>query len=429
MYKIPNLVFADRQGNIYDHPHLKMAVRSENYNTVPYELELIELPECSQLYFMPNTHPVAYNPDTANMETFSGGFGVSVFLAPGYLRTFLPAYEKLNDEMLPLYAYTAVGWMDGKFVVPALKVDKDDRWSPKKYDFTDKFRPKVEEMVNKYPDNRLYKQLSNCALEYHCTAAKNVFLSRWECPVPTAPTCNSRCVGCISSQPAECCPSPQNRIDFVPTPQEITELALNHYEKAKHPIFSFGQGCEGDPITVAETIAEAVTMIKKKAPKLTVNFNSNCSDPEKMKMLIDAGVDSIRVSLNSVVKSTYNAYYRPVNYKLEDVFKSIELANRNKVYVSLNLLMMPGINDRQSEVDALMDFLEVYKIDLIQLRNMNIDPDYLFTFLKFEFEEIIGIKNMLKLIRKKHKSLKFGYFNRTSADFYKDFGLPDLKRK
>ncbi len=44
MYDIPNLLFADRQGNIYDHPHLKMTVRSENYNFVPYEIELIELP-------------------------------------------------------------------------------------------------------------------------------------------------------------------------------------------------------------------------------------------------------------------------------------------------------------------------------------------------------------------------------------------------
>ncbi|WP_246798650.1 radical SAM protein [Deferribacter autotrophicus] len=429
LYEIPNLVYADKNGNIYDHPSLKMVVRSENYNFVPYELELIEIPECTTFYYMPDSNPIAYNPETATLEEFSRGYAVSVFLPPGYLRLFLPAYKKTSSLIYPLYAYTAVGWLNGKFVVPAIKVDKDNKWNPKLFDFTDKFRFRVEKLLSKYPNNRLYKQLAKCALEYHCTAAKNVFYGRWECPMPTSPVCNSRCIGCISLQPAECCPSPQQRIDFVPSVEEIVEVALNHYEVAKDPIISFGQGCEGDPIMVADRIAKAVSIIKKKAPELTINFNSNCSDPEKMKMLFDAGLDSIRVSINSFVESTYNAYYNPVGYKLDDVFKSIELANKYGVYVSLNYLMMPGINDRESEVNALLDFLSAYKVELIQLRNLNIDPDYLFERMKFKVEEIMGIKNMLKLIKKKFKHIKFGYFNRPKKDFYKDFGLPNLKRR
>jgi pyruvate-formate lyase-activating enzyme len=406
-----------------------MTVRSENYNFVPYETELIELPDTSRLYFIPNTHPVAYNQETANMEVYTGGTAVSAFLAPGYLRLFMPAYKKLDETILPLYAYTAVGWLNGKFVVPALKIDDDSKWNPKNYDFTDAFRPTVEAVLKKYPENRLYKQLAKCALEYHCTAAKNAFMSRWECPVPTAPSCNSRCLGCISLQPSECCPSPQSRISFVPSPKEIIEVALNHYEKAESPIISFGQGCEGDPITEAETIAKAVSVIKKKAPDLTVNFNSNCSSPEKLKMLLDAGIDSIRVSMNSANHSTYEMYYAPVNYDFNDVLKSIELANRYKVYVALNLLTIPGVNDREGELNTLLDFLSVYKTDLIQLRNLNIDPDLLFSKIKFKTEEILGIKNMLKLIKRKHKNIRFGYFNRTKADFNKDFGYPDLKRR
>lgn len=429
MYDIPSLLFADRQGNIYDHPSLKMAVRSENYNFVPYETELIELPESSRLYFMPNTHPIAYNQDTANMETFSGGMAVSAFLAPGFLRLFLPAYKKLDTEILPLYAYTAVGWMNGKFVVPAIKIDVDSKWNPCLYDYSDAFKPKVQAYLSKYPENRLYRQLAKCALEYHCTAAKNVFMGRWECPIPTAPSCNSRCLGCISKQPAECCPSPQSRIEFVPSPKEIIEVALNHYETAEEPIISFGQGCEGDPITEAETIAKAVSVIKKKAPDMTINFNSNCSSPEKLKLLLDAGVDSIRVSMNSANHTTYEMYYSPVNYDFGDVLKSIELANKYKVYVSLNLLTIPGVNDREGELNTLLDFLGAYNIDLIQLRNLNIDPDFLFSKMKFKTEEILGLKNMLKLIKRKNKNVRFGYFNRTKENFFKDFGFPDLKRR
>jgi molybdenum cofactor biosynthesis enzyme MoaA len=429
MYNIPNLLFADKNGQIFDHPSLKMTVRSENFNFVPYELEMIELPKCSRLYFIPNSKPIAYNQETAKLEEFDGGLAVSAFLDPGYLRLFLPTYKKTKDFFLPLYAYTAVGWMDGKFVVPAIKVDDDSKWNPANYDYTDKLKEKVNPLLEKYPENRLYKHLSHCALEYHCTAAKNVFYRRWECPIPTAPTCNSRCLGCISLQENTSIESPQKRIDFIPTPEEIAEVALNHYEVAKEPIISFGQGCEGDPIVVGDIIAKAVKLIKKSAPDLTVNFNSNCSKPDTMKMLYDAGLDSIRVSLNSVIESTYNAYYEPVGYSLEDVFKSIELANKYNVYVALNYLTIPGMNDRESETNALIDFLNAYKIDLIQLRNLNIDPDMIFTKFKFKTEEIFGIKNMLKLIKKKHKKIQFGYFNRTRYNFYKDTGLPNLKRR
>jgi len=429
MYEIPNMLFADRQGNIYDHPHLKMTVRSENYNFVPYEIELIELPASSRLYFIPDTHPHAYNPDTAGMEVFTGGYAVSAFLDPGYLRLFMPAYKKLSDTVLPMYAYTAVGWLNGKFVVPAIKVDDDSKWNPKNFDYTDKFSAVVNERLEKSPGNRLYKQLSHCALEYHCTAAKNAFIGRWECPLPTAPTCNSRCLGCISLQEDEKMISPQDRIKFIPRVNEIVEVALNHYEVAEEPIVSFGQGCEGDPIVTADTIAKAVKVIKKKAPDLTVNFNSNCSNPEKMKMLFDAGIDSIRVSLNSVVHSTYESYYQPQGYSLDDVLKSIELANKYNVYTSLNLLTIPGVNDRESEAETMLDFLNAYDINLIQLRNLNIDPDFLFSKLRFKKEEILGVKNLLKLIKKKKKNIKFGYFNRTKANFDVDFGLPDLKRR
>lgn len=426
--KVPSMVFANKKGELFDHPYLKMCVSSGGYDFMPYEGELIELPACSRLYFMPDTKAVGFDMKKSQYIE-EDGFAVSTFLPPAYLRLFLPSYRKTSSQVMPLYAYTAVGWLDGKFVVPALKVDDDARWNPSLYDYTDAFKPQVDEFLNTYPENRLYKQLSNCALNYHCTAAKNVFYPRWECPVPTSPACNSRCVGCISLQESECCPSPQDRIQFVPTPEEIAQVALNHASKAERPLISFGQGCEGDPVMAADTIAEAVMLIRQQDKKLTINFNSNCSIPKNVEKVIKAGVDSIRISMNSALDSTYAAYYRPKNYTFADVCKSLEIANQNGTYVSLNLLMMPGVNDRKSETDALLEFLSKYKVDLIQLRNLNIDAELLSSALNLKHDEILGVKNMLKLIKKKNKEIKFGYFNRIKADFNKDFGYPDLKVK
>lgn len=427
MYKIPNLVYANDKGEIFDHPTLKMSVRSGNYDFVPYEAELIRLPKCSRLYFMPNTRPIAYNPETANLVEFKSGNAVSVFLSPGFLRLFLPSYVKTEDYIMPLYAYTAVGYLDGHFVVPAIQVDNISKWNPDNYDFSEKFDEKVKNFIENNPKNRLYEQLSTCATKYHCTAAKNVFYPRWECPIPTAPTCNASCVGCISLQPSESCPSPQIRLNFMPTPEEIADVALRHGEKAEDAIISFGQGCEGDPVMAADNIAKAVKIIKKSMPNLTINFNSNCSIPDKVKMVIDSGVDSVRVSLNSVVEETYNAYYRPRNYTFSDVVKSIEYAKSGNIFLQLNLLTFPGVNDRESQAKPLLDFVDTYKVDLIQMRNLNIDGEYLNSFIKFKPEEIYGLKNLLKMIKKRRPEIQFGYFNRMKKDFYKDTGYPDLK--
>lgn len=427
MYKVPNLVYANDKGEIFDHPTLKMAVRSANYDFVPYEGELIRLPDCSRLYFMPDTRPMAYDQEAANLTEFKGGNAVSVFLPPGFLRLFLPAYRKTKDYIMPLYAYTAVGFLDGHFVVPAIQVDDISKWNPNNYDFSENFDKQVADFLDNNPKNRLYEQLALCATKYHCTAAKNVFYPRWECPMPTSPACNAGCIGCISLQPSECCPSPQQRLSFMPEPWEIADVALRHAEKAQDPIISFGQGCEGDPVLAADNIAEAVKLIKKSMPSLTVNFNSNCSIPDKVKKVIDSGVDSVRVSLNSVVEETYNAYYRPRGYKFADVIKSIEHVKNAGVFLQLNLLMFPGVNDRAGEAAALLSFIDEYKVDLIQTRNLNIDAELLFSYLKFKPDELYGIKNLLKLIKKRRKEIQFGYFNRTKSDFYKNSGYPDLR--
>ncbi|MDR2868985.1 MAG: radical SAM protein [Deferribacteraceae bacterium] len=427
--QIPSLVYANKKGEIFDHPELKMSMRSAEYDFMPYEAELIPLPSCSRLYFMPHTNAVGFDLAKGGFTALDDAHAVSVFLPPAYLRLFLPSYKRISNDIMPLYAYTAVGWLNDSFVVPAIKVDNDSHWHPDLYDYSDKFKVKVEFYLNKYPKNRLYKQLAHCALTYHCTAAKNVFYPRWECPMPTSPACNSRCVGCISLQESECCPSPQVRMDFMPTAEEIAEVACNHAAYAEKPLISFGQGCEGDPVMAADVIAAAVRLIRKDFPKLTINFNSNCSLPDQVAKVLDAGVDSIRVSLNSTIEATYNAYYRPRGYSFANVEASIAAANERGVYVALNLLTMPGITDRKSECDALIDFMSRHKIELIQTRNLNIDAELLYSAIKLAKDELMGLKNMLRTVKKAHKDVKFGYFNRMKDDFFIERGLPDLKVK
>jgi pyruvate-formate lyase-activating enzyme len=430
----PKLLYADSKGNIFDHPELYMAGMNAAETVLPDDLELIPLPEGSRIFTIPETPPVAWDACRnrfATIEEVRQGRksmrvqAVSAFMAPGYVRTLLPACDYSHKKVhLPLWSYTAVGWDEehDRFVVAASRVDTNDNWNPCNYDDR-KLDPLVRRMLAEFPDNRLLIQLARCALDYHCFAAKNLFFRRWEAPIPTSPACNSRCLGCISLQPSDCCPSNHERITFVPTPEEIVELAVPHLREAPDPIVSYGQGCEGDPILQADVITEATKRMKMATSRGTVNFNSNGSMPDRIRVLCDAGMDSMRFSMNSVREEYYDLYHGPVGYGLNDVVESLSVAKEKGLFTMINYLVSPGLSDNVDEVDALVRLIGATGVDMIQMRNLSIDPDYYNRKMGLE-KKGIGMYNMLRRLKEEFPCLQFGYFNRTRENFYP----PDLEK-
>ena len=425
---LPRLLYADERGNIFDHPHLCMAGMSGPESVLPNRVELIPLPEDSRLFTIPSTPPIAWDcrhKKFTAVETVRSGNrqmkvqAVSAFMAPGYLRTLLPACAYRDKRVhLPLWSYTAVGWDEEneQFVVAATRVDGNENWLPRNYD--DRLLdPLVRQRVAEFPDNRLLVQLARCAVDYHCFAAKNLFYRRWEAPIPTSPSCNSRCLGCISLQPSDCCPSNHERIGFVPTPEEICELMLPHLNEADEPIVSYGQGCEGDPIMQAETVAEATRRLKDSTRRGTVNFNSNGSFPDRIRLLCDAGMDSMRFSMNSVQEHLYNRYYRPVGYSFSGVVESVKIAKERGLFTMINYLVSPGVSDQPAEVDALLHFLAETGVDMLQMRNLSIDPDFYNRRMGIKGRGI-GMYRLLETIKREFPRVQFGYFNRTRENFY-----------
>jgi pyruvate-formate lyase-activating enzyme len=425
-FGLPKLVFADAKGQIYDHPYLTMAGMSGPEPVLPEAVELIPLPEGSRLFTIPNTPPIAWdhrrNRHTV-VETAAGIKGqiqaVSAFMAPGYARTLLPACDYSKKQvMLPLWSYTAVGWdqQQEQFVVAATRVDSNSNWNPENYD--DRLLdPLVRQRLQELPDNRLLEQLARCAVDYHCFAAKNLFFRRWEAPLPTSPTCNSACLGCISLQASECCPSNHDRISFVPTVDEIVELALPHLQQAKEAIVSYGQGCEGDPIMQAPMIAEATRRLKNSTSSGTINFNSNGSMPDRVAELCDAGMDSFRFSLNSVLEERYNAYYRPRGYSFNAVRQSLKTAKAAGRFTMINYLISPGLSDAPEELEELKRFVADTGLDMIQMRNLSIDPAYYNQAMGVQ-NRGIGMYNLLKELKREFPQLQFGYYNRTRENFF-----------
>jgi pyruvate-formate lyase-activating enzyme len=419
--EIPSLVYANQKGEIKNFPEIHMAGRSGNFNFKPALEDLIPLPEGSELFLLPDRLPIGISPENDSPVLLDHDpdapgeiiQAVAAFMAPAHTAIHTAAYEPVRSDLapLPLFAYTAVGWHDGKFWVSAFRSDSDCRQDARSFD-NEKIKRKTIQKLAKNPKNRLIQHLGKCCLTYGCPAARNYFLGRWEAPLPTSPICNARCIGCISLQPSGCCPATQDRINFVPKVSEISGIAVPHLKQAQQAVVSFGQGCEGEPLMQASTLEKAIRSIRSKTECGTINLNSNASLPGQVKLLAEAGLDSLRVSLNSARESCHTSYYRPVNFSFADVLKSIDAMKQADKFVSLNYFILPGFTDDPDEFAALCKLIADHQPDLIQLRNLNMDPDWYLDTVKYRPNQApMGISTWLTELKGLFPALRFGYFN------------------
>lgn len=410
----PFLLYSDGEGNIFEDRSLYAVGRSGwDAFAIPAE-EWIELPEGGQLYELPGRKGIGIDVKTGEMRLCEKGWAVAAFIPPAHTGFYLSAYEtEPGAPTLPLFCYTAAGWQNEKFVVPATRIEKDVRQECAGFD-DEKVQDGISRLTQNFPHNRVVSHLANnCALTYHCPAARNYFMGRWECPIPSSPACNANCVGCISFQPEdETIVSTQDRLTFKPTAEEIVEYTVPHLEAAPYPIVSFGQGCEGEPLLMWRTIRESIIEIRKHTSKGSININTNGSDPKAVKALCEAGLDSIRVSTNSARSEVYTPYYRPNNYQFEDIIESLKVVRDFGGWSSINYFVFPGITDSVEEYEALRKLISETGLKMIQWRNFNIDPDwYLGKVGIYQSGETLGMKQLLELIREEFPDLKFGYFN------------------
>jgi pyruvate-formate lyase-activating enzyme len=418
----PKLLFADPKGRVMEHPYLIATLRSGE-ELVPPQDRPIALPAAGRLVHLPGRLPVGLNPETGELELVRemkvGGksfvpTAVGALLPPGYTRTFLPGEVKGDGPILPQWAYTAAAWGKDGPVAWAIHTDTRSHWDPERYS-TPEMKALVEGHLARFPGNRVLKQLKTCALLYRCFTSQNTFYVRDEAAIPASVMCNARCVGCISDQPEDGPPASHERMDDGPSGEEMGAIGLYHLEHAPgRTMVSFGQGCEGEPLTRHKAIAEAIRYMRSRTDKGSININTNASLTQGLGSLFDAGLDAVRVSLNSAVKSLYEAYYKPVKYTWEDVEASIALSRERGAYLALNLLLFPGVTDREGEVQALERLVSKYQVDQVQTRSLCIDPlQYLEVARGMGAGgEQVGIRTLLKRLKAARPGLIIGNFAR-----------------
>jgi pyruvate-formate lyase-activating enzyme len=425
--KFVTAVVSNKKGEIFDLDGYA-AVGMAGPSLVPLTLnDTINMPFGAELMLMPDRKPLLYDIENHRMELLTENpytpgesiFPVAAFNSPGYVISFVSAYnENTNAGFLPLFSYGAVGWHNNKFRTAVIRVDRERRQDLRLMKIED-VASGIRKIQKIMPDNRLAKHLEKCAMEYGCPAAKNFFLGRYEAPLPTSKHCNAHCLGCLSLQKNSDIPHSQDRIDFTPSSKEIAEVALFHIKRVKQSVVSFGQGCEGDPLLAADVIEPAIREIRSKTGQGTINMNTNGSKPKILKNLFASGLDSIRISLNSVRKNCYDAYFRPSGYTFVDVIKGIEIAIKNNKFVSINYLNCPGFTDTPEEVEALIDFINQYPINMIQWRNLNFDPIRYWKFMSAAAERgtPMGMHRVIRQVRESFPDVKHGYFNPPKENF------------
>ncbi len=427
---MPNLLFADDCGRVYDHPGLLAAVRAGDALVRAPERP-IPLPPGAVLTMLPGRRPVGIDPSTRDLvvlrEVKLGRrtivpHAVGATLPPGFTRTFLPAATRSSlstagdAPVLPQWAYTAAA-LDGGPVVWALRTDRRRHWSPTAHSTPD--LPRAVARMLAESANPVYRQLARCALEWRCFTAQNTFYARDEGAVPSSATCNAACIGCLSDQGEGMPPASHERIARPPSADEMAEVALRHLEHARGRVMaSFGQGCEGEPLVRWKEIERAIRLVRARTSRGSLHANTNGSLPAALGRLVDAGLDSVRISLVSASPDLHSAYHRPRGWALADVVRSIRTSKEKGAYVALNLLTFPGVTDREGEVERLCRLVAETGVDQVQTRPLAIDPDVFMGVARGRGAGggPIGIRALVAALRAARPGLVVGNFSRSREE-------------
>ncbi len=427
---MPRLLFADDKGVVYDHPTLRAAARAGDDLLAPTERP-IRLPEGATLVMLPGRRPVGVDPATGSLEVLEEvrigrrrvvPHAVAATLPPGFTRTLLPAAQRPAQAtsrvpVLPQWAYTAAGLGEEGPVAWALHTDRRSHWSVASHSTPDLVE-RVNALLAESP-NPIYRQLARCALHWCCFTAQNTFYLRDEGAIPSSSSCNARCVGCLSEQDEGMPPSSQERITRAPSAEEMADVAIRHLTRARGRVMvSFGQGCEGEPLTRWRHVERAIRLVRAETGRGSLHANTNGSLPAALGELIDAGLDSVRISLNSASPDLYEAWYRPRGYHLADVERSIRLAKSKGAYVALNLLTFPGVTDREGEAERLCALVARTGVDQVQTRPLAVDPDVYMDLARGRGAggPAIGIRRLVAALKRARPGLVIGNFSRARRE-------------
>jgi pyruvate-formate lyase-activating enzyme len=332
----------------------------------------IPLPAGTEVIALPERDALGLERSGRPRPLGGGRWSVGAILPIGHLRLGLPAYtDDSRHPALRPRAYAAVGAdANGELVVAAAVVEPsavtaDGRSAPD-------LAARMSAALRDRPSNRLVRQLARCAKEYRCRAATNAFVRRHDCALPVAAPTNEHPPAVLLLRD-DADASPSEPAAFHPTATEIADVAVDHLESGG--LVAFGRACEGEPLLAARAVEAAIIAIRERTRRGTVHLETNGSSPIALRRLCDAGLDSVAFRIASARAETYDALHRPEGYRFLDVRAAIGEAIGRKIAVAIVLLLLPGLSDRDAELDATLALAhELPDGSTLLLRDLAADP-------------------------------------------------------
>lgn len=322
-------------------------------------------------------------------------WALAAILRPGYVRTHLPSVEAASDvaplEPLPYAAVAADA--RGELVVAAVHLNGVTAPGAAP---TDDVGAAITRRLRAEPSNKLLRQLARCAREYHCAAARNAFLGRGECALPLGAPANDGAAPLVALRRREE-RAPLEPVAFKVSAADAAAVAIAHLSAGGASV-SFGHACEGEPLDVVRDVVDVTARIRAELSAGEIALRTSGASAVALGRAAEAGVDRVVVRLASADGPTYERVHRPAGFRWTDVRAALREAATRRLAITVELLSLPGLADRETEVAALVALLgELRPGSELRLADLAADPYALLA--RVPGGATIGIAAMLDRLR------------------------------
>jgi pyruvate-formate lyase-activating enzyme len=91
------------------------------------------------------------------------------------------------------------------------------------------------------------------------------------------------------------------------------------------------------------------------------------------------------------------------------------------VLTSINYLIFPGVTDREEEIEAMIGFARRTGLKLIQMRNLNIDPETYLNLIPKAQGEIYGMKQLIDIFHDELPDVVIGSYSHSPSSLNQKF--------
>jgi hypothetical protein len=338
--------------------------------TAPVALErAIPLPAHAELVPLTDRAAVGLDRRAQPRSLGPARWALAAVIGPGYVRTHLPSVEAASDaaplDPLPYVAVAADA--RGELVAAAIEVSRPVA------EPTGDVGAAITRRLGAEPSNRLLRQLARCAREYHCAAARNAFLGHGECALPLGAPANDEAAPVVALRRHQE-RAPLEPVTFKVTAADVAAVAIAHLTAGGTSV-SFGHACEGEPLELVRDVVDVTARIRAAVSGGEILLRTSGASAVALGRAADAGIDRVVVRLASADGPTYERVHRPVAFRWTDVRAALREAAGRRLAMTVELLSLPGLTDRETEVAALVALLgELRSGSELRLADLAADP-------------------------------------------------------